>query len=72
MKFKSGDFFCFKLDRNRYGFGRVILDGHKLRKSSLLPESRSMLEFMRKPVFIELFCVCVAGQSKRKGANVAP
>lgn len=50
IKFKSGDFFRFKLDRDRYGFGRVILDGHKLRKSGLLPEGHAMLGFMGKPV----------------------
>ena len=55
IKFKSGDFFRFKLDRDRYGFGRVILDGHKLRKSGLLPEGHTMLNFMGRPVFIELF-----------------
>ena len=55
VKFKSGDFFRFKLDRDRYGFGRVILDGPKLRKSSLLPERHTMLNFMGRPVFIELF-----------------
>ena len=41
VKFKSGDFFRFKLDRDRYGFGRVILDGHKLRKSGLTRAKRA-------------------------------
>lgn len=41
IKFKSGDFFRFKLDRDRYGFGRVILDGHKLRKSGLTRAKRA-------------------------------
>lgn len=63
IKFKSGDFFRFKLDRNRYGFGRVILDGHKLRKSGLLPEGHSMLGFMGKPVFIELFAYASQGEA---------
>ena len=63
IKFKSGDFFRFKLDRNRYGFGRVILDGHKLRKSGLLPEGHAMLGFMGKPVFIELFAHASHGEA---------
>ena len=63
IKFKSGDFFRFKLDRNRYGFGRVILDGHKLRKSGLLPEGHAMLGFMGKPVFIELFAYASQGEA---------
>lgn len=61
VKFKSGDFFRFKLDRDRYGFGRVILDGHKLRKSGLLPEGHTMLNFMGRPVFIELFAYASQG-----------
>lgn len=63
VKFKSGDFFRFKLDRDRYGFGRVILDGHKLRKSSLLPEGHTMLNFMGRPVFIELFAYASQGRA---------
>lgn len=63
IKFKSGDFFRFKLDRNRYGFGRVILDGHKLRKSGLLPEGHEMLGFMGKPVFVELFAYASQGEA---------
>ena len=63
IKFKSGDFFRFKLDRNRYGFGRVILDGYKLRKSGLLPEGHAMLGFMGKPVFIELFTYASQGEA---------
>ena len=63
IKFKSGDFFRFKLDRDRYGFGRVILDGHKLRKSGLLPEDHAMLGFMGKPVFIELFAYASQGEA---------
>ncbi|MEC8886664.1 MAG: immunity 26/phosphotriesterase HocA family protein [Pseudomonadota bacterium] len=32
-KYQEGDFFAFKVDRRRYGFGRILLDVVKLKKS---------------------------------------
>ena len=32
-KFKEGDFFRFKIDRTHYGYGRILLDIHKMRKN---------------------------------------
>lgn len=32
-KFKEGDFFRFNIDRTHYGYGRILLDIHKMRKS---------------------------------------
>lgn len=32
-KFKAGDFFRFKIDRTHYGYGRILLDVMKLKKS---------------------------------------
>lgn len=32
-KFKEGDFFRFRIDRTHYGYGRILLDVHKMRKS---------------------------------------
>ncbi len=32
-KFKEGDFFRFSIDRTHYGYGRILLDIHKMRKS---------------------------------------
>jgi hypothetical protein len=32
LKFKPGDYFCFKLDRTSFGFGRILLDVNKIRK----------------------------------------
>lgn len=34
-KFKEGDFFRFSIDRTHYGYGRVLLDIHKMRKSGV-------------------------------------
>ncbi|QWX85255.1 immunity 26/phosphotriesterase HocA family protein [Cellulophaga sp. HaHaR_3_176] len=35
-KIKVGDFFCFKVDRRNYGFGRIIADISKLSKDGAL------------------------------------
>ena len=32
-KFKEGDFFRFPIDRSHYGYGRILLDIHRMRKS---------------------------------------
>ncbi len=34
-KFKEGDFFRFKIDRTHYGYGRILLDIAKLKKSGV-------------------------------------
>ncbi|MDR6781934.1 hypothetical protein ABIE26_001578 [Pedobacter africanus] len=55
IKFRSGDYFCFKLDRTNYGFGRVLLDVHKIRKKGLIPEHHGLGMLMGPPVIVELF-----------------
>jgi len=35
VKISEGDFFCFKVDRRNYGFGRVLLDVRKLKKEGV-------------------------------------
>lgn len=32
-KFREGDFFRFSIDRRQYGYGRILLDIHKMRKN---------------------------------------
>lgn len=36
-EFKAGDYFCFNLNLHEFGFGRILLDIDKLRKSGVLP-----------------------------------
>ncbi|MDB5282538.1 MAG: hypothetical protein JWO06_1613, partial [Bacteroidota bacterium] len=36
IKYRSGDYFCFKLDRTNFGFGRLLLDVNKVRKQGLV------------------------------------
>ncbi|MET0467018.1 MAG: immunity 26/phosphotriesterase HocA family protein [Chitinophagaceae bacterium] len=55
IKFRSGDYFCFKLDRVNYGFGRVLLDVNKIRKKKLLIDFHGLGLLMGPPVIIELF-----------------
>jgi len=39
FKFKPGDYFRFKIKRNTFGFGRVLLDIAKIRKAGILAVS---------------------------------
>ncbi|MFN3641222.1 MAG: immunity 26/phosphotriesterase HocA family protein [Flavobacterium sp.] len=54
-KFKSGDYFCFKLDRVNYGFGRILLDVNKIRKKKLVDDIHGLGLLMGPPVIVELF-----------------
>ena len=55
-KFKEGDFFSFKIGRREYGFGRILLDIAKFRKSkdSEKPTHYGLL-FMGKPLIVKVY-----------------
>jgi hypothetical protein len=55
IKFKSGDYFCFKLDRINFGFGRLLLDVNKIRKKKLIGDFHGLGLLMGPPVIVELF-----------------
>lgn len=55
IKFKSGDYFCFKLNRVNYGFGRILLDVGKIRKKKLIDDFHGLGLLMGLPVIVELF-----------------
>jgi hypothetical protein len=55
IRFKSGDYFSFKLNRTQYGFGRVLLDINKLRKKEIISKEHSLNLLMGMPVIIQLF-----------------
>jgi len=59
-KFKSGDYFCFKLDRTNFGFGRLLLDVNKIRKQKLINGFHGLKLLMGPPLLIELFAFCSA------------
>jgi len=50
-KFREGDFFRFKLNRRLYGYGRILLDYHKMRKEKI--EFWDIL--MGKPLVIKIY-----------------
>lgn len=55
VKFRSGDYFCFKLDRTNFGFGRVLLDVGKIRKKKFIKPEHGLGLLMGPPVIIQLF-----------------
>ncbi|WP_256009766.1 immunity 26/phosphotriesterase HocA family protein [Desertivirga xinjiangensis] len=67
VKFKSGDYFAFKLNRTNYGFGRVLLDINKIRKKGLIPKEHGLFLPMGPPVFVELFIY----QSSTKDVSIS-
>lgn len=55
IKFKVGDYFCFKLNVKEYAFGRILLDVGKIRKKKLIPKDHGLNLLMGLPVIIQLF-----------------
>jgi hypothetical protein len=53
VKYRSGDYFCFKLNRTEYGFGRLLLDLSKAKK--LLPDRHGLKSIMGKPLLVQFF-----------------
>lgn len=55
IKYKSGDFFAFKLNRTDYGFGRILFDVNKARNKKLIPENHGLKFLMGPPLLIKLY-----------------
>jgi hypothetical protein len=55
IKFRSGDYFCFKLNRTQFGFGRVLLDIYKIRKKGLIKKEHGLNLLMGRPILIEIY-----------------
>ncbi|ABQ06666.1 immunity 26/phosphotriesterase HocA family protein [Flavobacterium johnsoniae] len=55
VKYKSGDFFAYKVDRTNFSFGRVLLDITKLRKNNILEKSHGLTLLMGTPVLVKLY-----------------
>lgn len=62
IKFKAGDYFCFKLDRTKYGFGRLLLDVNKVRKKKLIDDFHGLRLLMGPALIIELFAFSSANK----------
>lgn len=55
VRFKSGDYFVFKLNRTQFGFGRILLDINKLRKKELVPKNHGLNLIMGPPILVQIF-----------------
>lgn len=66
VKYKSGDFFAFKLNRTEYGFGRILFDVNKARKKKLLPKNHGLNLLMGPALLIKLY----AYKSESKSIDV--
>ncbi|GAB1858343.1 immunity 26/phosphotriesterase HocA family protein [Flavobacteriaceae bacterium MHTCC 0001] len=57
VKIKEGDFFAFKVDRENYGFGSVLLDIRKLRKEKFFEnETHLGLSYlMQQPLTVKIY-----------------
>lgn len=55
-QYKEGDFFAFKIGRREYGFGRILLDIGRLRKSQDFVKGKNYgLRFMGKPLIVKVY-----------------
>ena len=55
IHFKSGDYFCFKINRTLFGFGRILLDINKIRKKGLISKEHGLNLIMGPPVLVQIF-----------------
>jgi hypothetical protein len=57
IKLKEGDFFTYKVDRRNYGFGRLISDIRKIRKSPNFKEKKNygLSQLMTQPLVIKIY-----------------
>ena len=67
VKFKEGDYFCFKLDRTNFGFGRLLLDVNKIRKKELITKQHGLGLLMGPPLIVQLF----AYKSSTKNVSIS-
>jgi len=56
-KFKEGDFFTFKIDRRKWGFGRILIDVAKLQKSEAFQKQKNygLSNFMGKALIVKIY-----------------
>jgi hypothetical protein len=55
VKYKSGDFFAYKIDRTNYSFGRILLDINKLRKNNIIEKNHGLNLLMGTPILVKLY-----------------
>ena len=66
VRYKAGDYFCLKIDRVNFGFGRILLDVNKIRKQKLIRSEHGLDLIMGPPLIIQLF----AYKSSKKNVDI--
>jgi hypothetical protein len=56
-KFKEGDFFAFKIGRRNWGFGRILIDVARLKKTKEFKEQKNygLRNLMGKPLIVKVY-----------------
>lgn len=57
IKYRTGDFFSFKVSREKIGFGRILLDINKARKQKLIQKGHGLSYIMGPPLLIKIYNV---------------
>ncbi len=57
IKYRTGDFFYFKVSREKYGFGRILLDINKARKKKLIIKGHGLSYLMGPPLLVKIYNV---------------
>lgn len=57
VKYQEGDFFAFKIDRRRYGFGRILLDVSKHRNAEGFDKDKNygLTHLAAKPLIVKVY-----------------
>ena len=57
QKYSEGDFFAFKLSRRKWGFGRIIYDIHKRKKSEefIAGKNYGLSNLMGHPLIVQVY-----------------
>lgn len=55
IKYKAGDYFCFKLNQLEYGFGRILVDVYRLVKLGLVSPKHELKNLMGHALHVQLF-----------------
>jgi hypothetical protein len=57
VKYKTGDFFAFKLSRTEFGFGRIQLNVDLLRKKNMIPKNHGLFNLMGPPLLVSIYAL---------------
>ena len=55
VKYKTGDFFAFKINLTQYGFGRILLDVEQLLKEDVITKNHGLSMILFKPLLVKIY-----------------